>query len=156
VRATAERRARRLVRCYPRTWRARYGEEFTQFLVDDTLERPRSLTRTADVVRSGLLVRLGRTGLIGDALGEPGQQARAGLAALGVAISAFLAVGVALWAQLTIGWQWSAPSAAATRAGMLLMSAIMLGVALLLALAAIPLVWVVCCEVARGRGRGLV
>ena len=48
-------RAQRLLRCYPSAWRARYGQEFTQLLIDDMSERPRSMTRTADVVRSGLL-----------------------------------------------------------------------------------------------------
>ena len=148
----AERRARRLVRCYPRAWRARYGEEFTQFLIDDIAERPRSLTRTADVLRSGLLVRLACAGLAGDALSEPWHQARAGLATLGVALSAFLAIGVALWSQLTIGWQWSAPAAGATKAGMLLMSGAMPAIALVALLAAAPLVWVITSEVLRGRG----
>jgi hypothetical protein len=34
-RAGAERRARRLLRWYPKEWRLRYGEEFTQLLTDD-------------------------------------------------------------------------------------------------------------------------
>src|ERR1700748_2016923 len=100
---TAERRARRLVRCYPPAWRARYGEEFVQLLVDEMSERPRSLLRTADVVRSGLMARLKSPGLAGDTL-EPRQQVRAGLGALSLALSAFLAAAVAIWAQLTIGW----------------------------------------------------
>ena len=149
---TAHRRARRLVRCYPRAWRARYGEEFTQLLVDDMAERPRSLTRTADVLRGGLLVRLARAGLAGDALAEPREQMRTGLITVGVAATAFLAIGVALWSQLTIGWQWSAPAAGATRAGMLLMSGVMPAVALLALLAAAPLAWVVLSEVLHGRG----
>ena len=32
---SAERRARLLVRCYPPAWRARYGDEFVQLLVDE-------------------------------------------------------------------------------------------------------------------------
>ena len=147
---TAERRARLLVRCYPSAWRARYGDEFVQLLVDEISERPRSLARTADVVRSGLLARLQSAGLAGDTL-EPQQQVRAGLAALGLALSAFLAAGVAVWAQLTIGWQWSAPAAPATKAGMLVMSGAMLGFALLAVLAAVPLVWTICREIAAGR-----
>jgi hypothetical protein len=152
---TAERRARLLVRCYPPAWRARYGDEFVQLLVDEMSERPRSPARTADVVRSGLIVRLESAGLTGDAL-DPQQQARAGLGALGVAASAFLAAGVAIWAQLTIGWQWSAPAAPATRTGMLVMSGAMLGLALLAILGAVPLRWTICRELAGGRGRALV
>jgi hypothetical protein len=114
----AERRAQLLVRCYPPGWRARYGEEFVQLLVDEISECPRSLSRTVDVLWSGLVARLASAGLAGDAL-EPQAQLRAGLAALSLSFCAFLAAGVAIWAQLTIGWQWSAPSASATKTGML-------------------------------------
>jgi hypothetical protein len=151
----ATRRARRLVRCYPPRWRERYGDEFTQLLVDDMLERPRSLTRTADVVRSGALARAACAGLAGDAL-EPHQQLRAGLGVVGFSASAFLAAGVTIWSQLTIGWQWSAPAAAATKAGMLVMTGTMLAFAVALALAATPLLWVICGELVRGRGRNLL
>jgi hypothetical protein len=151
---TAVRRARLLVRCYPPAWRARYGEEFVQLLIDDMSERPRSLSRTADVLRGGLVARLASVGLAGDAL-QPQQQVRAGLGALSLAVSMFLAVGVAIWAQLTIGWQWSAPAAPATKAGMLVMSGTMLGFALLAVLAAIPLLWIVCRDLISGRGRKL-
>lgn len=57
-RAEAGRRARRLIRWYPRDWRLRYGEEFTQLLTDDIAERPRSWHRTVDVARSGLAAQL--------------------------------------------------------------------------------------------------
>ncbi len=152
---TAERRARLLVRCYPPAWRTRYGDEFVQLLVDEISERPRSLSRTADVVRSGVIARLESAGLAGDTL-DPQQQVRAGLAALSLAVSAFLAAGVAVWAQLTIGWQWSAPAAPATKTGMLVMSGAMLGFALLAVLGAVPLLWTICREIAAGRGRPLV
>ena len=153
--STPERRARQLVRCYPPAWRARYGDEFVQLLVDEMAERPRSLSRTADVLRSGLIARLESAGLTGDTL-ERQQQVRAGLGALGVAITVFLAAGITIWAQLTIGWQWSAPSAPATRTGMLVMSGAMLGFAMLAVLGAAPLVWTICREVAGGRGNALV
>jgi hypothetical protein len=56
-RADADRRARRLLRWYPRSWRLRYGEEFTQLLIDDISERPRCWRRTLDVARSGVTAR---------------------------------------------------------------------------------------------------
>ncbi len=151
----ATRRAGRLLRFYPRGWRARYGEEFTQLLIDDISERPHSVTRTADVVRTGLLARLASTGLAGDTL-EPEQQIRSGLAAIGCALIAFLAFGVAIWSQLTIGWQWSAPAAPATKTAMLVMSAVILVFAVLALLAAIPLVCTLCRAFAQGRGRAFV
>ncbi len=38
----AARRAARLLGWYPKTWRSRYGEEFTELLISDIGERPRS------------------------------------------------------------------------------------------------------------------
>lgn len=139
-RRTPARRAERLLRCYPAGWRERYGDEFTELLVDDICERPRSWMRTADVMRSGALARFTAAGLTGRAL-APEQQMRAGLAWLGGALVAFLVVGIALWSQLTIGWQWSAPDAPATRVAMLVMSAAVLGLLVLALLSAIPLAW---------------
>jgi hypothetical protein len=151
----ATRRAERLVRCYPRAWRARYGEEFTQLLLDDMSERPRSVRRTADVLRSGVLARLAFAGLAGDAL-EPKQQVRVGLAMLGFSVTAFLVAGIAIWSQLTIGWQWSAPSDTATKAGMLMMTGALVASVAVALLAAVPLLWTLCRELAGGRGRNLV
>lgn len=140
------------MRWYPRRWRARYGEEFVQLLIDDMSERPRSLHRTADVLRSGLATRLRGAGLAGD---EPAgaRQIRAGLAWLGVACAAFLAFGVAEWAQITVGWQWSAPSDRATDAAMLLMSAAALAFVALGVLAAVPLAWAAARAVRGGGAR---
>jgi hypothetical protein len=115
-----ERRAARLVRCYPARWRERYGEEFIQLLIDDIEDRPRSLRRAANVIRCGLTVRVRDAG--------PGW-----------ALAAFIACGVGIWSQLTIGWQWSAPAASATRAGMLLMTGAIVVLAAIGALALIPL-----------------
>jgi hypothetical protein len=151
----AARRARRLVRSYPRAWRERYGEEFTQLLVDDITERPRSLSRTVDVLRSGALARIAETGLTGNAL-EPHRQVRAGLGVVGLSASAFLAAGLAIWSQLTVGWQWSAPASGATKAGMLVMTGTMVAFVVAVGFASAPLVWVVCRELVRGRRAALV
>ncbi len=56
----AAERARRLLRWYPKAWRLRYGEEFTQLLIADIAERPRSWRRTLDVARRGLAARVAR------------------------------------------------------------------------------------------------
>jgi hypothetical protein len=151
----AAKRAQRLLRWYPPAWRARYGDEFTQLLIDDIVERPRSLTRTADVFRSGLLARLAGAGLVGDTR-KPEHQIRAGLATLSIALSAFLAFGIAIWSQLTIGWQWAAPATPATRTGMILMWGAAIAVMLLVALAAIPILWVLGRAFVSGRARGLM
>jgi hypothetical protein len=139
-RRTPARRAERLLRCYPAGWRERYGDEFTELLIDDICERPRSWMRTADVMRSGALARFTAAGLTGRAL-APEEQMRAGLAWLGGALAAFLVMGIALWSQLTIGWQWSAPDAPANRVAMLVMSAAGLGLLVLALVSAIPIAW---------------
>ncbi len=152
---SAVRRAERLARCYPAAWRARYGEEFTLLLVDDICERPRSWRRTADVLRTGLLAHLTCAGLAGRALDRQ-QQLRASLAVLGCVLAGFLIFGISMWAQLTIGWQWSAPAAPATNVAMLVMSAAMLSFVLLGVLGALPLVWVGARTLARGETRGVI
>jgi hypothetical protein len=152
---TPERRAARLVRCYPAAWRARFGDEFTQLLIADISERPRSARRTADVLRSGCLARLTTAGLTGGAL-EPEAQVRAGLAGLGVSLAGFLVLGIAIWSQLTIGWQWSAPAAPQTTVAMLVMSGAVLCLASLLVLAAIPIAWALCRAIVGRRSRGLL
>jgi hypothetical protein len=112
-------RAARLLRWYPRRWRERYGEEFTELLVSDIAERPDSLARTIDVARGGLLARLAGAGLAGSApAGRPGdagelaaareRHVAASLAVLGAASAVFLIVGAAQWSQLLIGWVWAA------------------------------------------------
>jgi hypothetical protein len=150
----AERRARRLLRWYPGAWRARYGDEFAELLIADIHERPRSPARTLDVVRSGMVARLARTGLCGVALGAP-EQARASLASLGCCLAVFLGVGAAMWSQLTIGWQWSEPAHTATTVATVVMSVTMLAFAGLALLAAAPVAWAVASRIGPGRSRGL-
>jgi hypothetical protein len=87
-----------------------------------------------------LVARLSYTGLTGDAVG-PERRLRAWLGVLGLAVSLFVLVGVALWAQLTIGWQWSQPAARPTRVAMELMSISGFAFAVLGLLAALPLAW---------------
>ena len=151
----AARRAARLLRWYPRDWRSRYGEEFAELLVADIGERPASWRRDADVAVSGVLARLVPTGLTGHAI-DPADQVRASLASLGCLLGVFLSLGVALWSQLTIGWQWSKPDAAAISVAMILMSgaaALLCGLA---ALAAIPIAGTVVLRFVRRRPDGLI
>ena len=107
------------------------------------------------MARSGLVARLSAAGLGGVTL-EPRDQARASLASVGCALAVFLAFGVAMWSQLTIGWQWSDPDTTATRAAMVVMSGavvLFMGLALL---AVIPVAWAAVMRVARRQGQGLV
>jgi hypothetical protein len=153
--ADPERRAARLLRWYPGGWRARYGDEFAELLVAEMAERPRSWRRDANVAWSGVVARLTGAGLT-DHAGDPAVAARASLATLGCAAGAFLAVGVAIWSQLTIGWRWAEPSTGATYAAMLCMSFAMLALCALALAAAVPVVCAVAARIARSRPPGLV
>jgi hypothetical protein len=154
---SAAARAARLLRWYPKGWRSRYGEEFAELLMADIEERPRSRSRTADVIRGGLVARLGRAGLCGAGLQgdapEPGTgraRTSASLAALGGCAAVFAGVGGAMWSQLTTGWQWSAPGSDSVTVAMLGMSAAMLILFVLVVLAVLPVAW----RVATVRPRG--
>jgi hypothetical protein len=154
VTSDAERRAVRLLRWYPPAWRARYGDEFTELLLAEFAERPRSWRRAGDVARGGLLARLTGAGLTGHEL-EPSQQVRAGLATAVCSLAAFLAFGIAMWAQLTVGWEWAAPSATATRIGMVAMSAAALLLTVFVVLAVLPLAVAAAGGIVRGQARHL-
>jgi hypothetical protein len=147
-------RAERLVRWYPGAWRARYAEEFVELLAADIAERPRSWQRTVDVARNGLTARLGRGGLVHGL--EPEKRARASLASLASAISAFLIVGIAMWSQLAIGWQWSRPATQGTAVAVVLMTYLVVMLGVLALLAALPYAWACALRLVRGEARDLV
>jgi hypothetical protein len=73
------------------------------------------------------------------------------LGALLVVSVVFVMLALAVWAQLTVGWQWSAPISAGTTAAMWLMSAGLFGLGALVVLV-IPLVAVLLVGVARRGG----
>ena len=150
----AARRAARLLRWYPRDWRARYGDEFAELLVADISERPASWRRHADVAISGVVARLIPTGLTGHAI-DPAEQVRASLASLGYLLGLFLSFGVAMWAQLTIGWQWSRPGTTAIVVAMIAMSCAVLLLCALAVLAAVPIAWRVITRFASRQAGGL-
>jgi hypothetical protein len=141
-RDASARRAARMLRWYPAAWRARYGDEFAELLIAEFDERPRSWRRAADVVRGGLLARLTCAGLTGHPL-ESAEQIRAGLATAACGLATCLALGIAMWAQLTIGWAWAPPGTSGPTVAMVAMSASVLLLALLALLAAFPLAWAV-------------
>jgi hypothetical protein len=152
--ASPERRAKRLLRWYPRWWRERYEDEFSELLIADLSERPCWSWRTCNVVSSGILARLSGAGLAGGALEGP-DQARASLAALTYSLAAFLALGIAMWSQLTVGWQWSRPDTPGTAIAVVAMS---IGVFVFVALAltaTIPVIWAVVRSFAQKKARGL-
>ena len=92
------------------------------------------------MARSGLLARLAAAGLAGRPL-DPDDQGRRSLAAFTSAASIFVTVGFAIWAQLTIGWQWSAPNTVGTASAMIVMTfgAVTIGAACVAC--AVPVAW---------------
>jgi hypothetical protein len=140
VNREAPQRAQRLLRWYPREWRARYGEEFVALLVDDLGERPHSLHRSLDIAGNGIVARLAVAGLGGRSL-QPDDNGRRSLAAFTCAVSLFVTVAIALWAQITIGWQWSVPSTSATTLAMVVMSLAVVGICVAGIASSVPVAW---------------
>jgi hypothetical protein len=135
-------RAHRLLAWYPKEWRARYGDEFVELLLSEMLECPRSFGRALNVARNGTVARCAAAGLGGQPLDHEDGPRRS-LVAIGAALSIFVVFGLAIWSQLTIGWQWSEPNTTATSSAMLVMSlAIVLFAALCFA-AVVPFAWAV-------------
>ena len=157
----AARRAHLLLRWYPRGWRARYGEEFTELLIAELAEQPRSWRRTADVARGGLLARLTSAGLTSagptwTGLGsDPAAGQRASLATLACSVAAFLTLGAAMWAQLAVGWQWAPPTTPVATVAMVVMSGAMLLFTVLALLAAAPVTVAAVLASVRGKAPGL-
>jgi hypothetical protein len=169
--------AARLLRWYPAAWRDRYGDEFAELLIADIEERPRSMARTLDVARGGIIARLADLGLGGFPLPaagagagavDPHRQVRVSLGTIGAALAVCLAFGAAMQSQLTIAWEWStavAPSAAdpdppfiPAVAGFatLVTSAAMLAILVLATAATIPVIVTVAARLVAGAGRRLV
>jgi hypothetical protein len=124
-------------------------------LLDDLEERPRSLGRTIDVAAHGVFARVKALGLAGDSL-TPSEQAHSSLAAFGCAFGVFAVFGIAIWAQLTVGWEWSEPNNAGTVLAMMIMSAAVLALAAVALLASLPVVGAAVRLVRQGRGRTII
>jgi hypothetical protein len=150
-----------MLRWYPPAWRARYGDEFTELLMADISERPRSASRALDVARGGIVARLAGAGLCGfpvrDAATAPnaGSRVRASLSALGCCLAVSLTFGAAMWSQLIIGWQWSPVASTPATIATFVTSAMMLAILALASLAATPVLCVVAVRALRRRDRGL-
>jgi hypothetical protein len=147
-----ESRAHRLLRWYPKEWRSRYGDEFMGLLVADMRERRHSVHRSLDVARGGVVARTAAAGLGGPPL-DPDDAQHRSLIAIGSALSMFMVFALAIWAQLTIGWQWSPPSTEATSLAMFVMSAAIVAVAVLCLASAVPIIGSVALHLRR-RGAG--
>jgi len=147
--STAERQAARLLRWYPVSWRARYGEEFAELLLADFAEQPRNWRRSADVIAHGLLARLALAGLTRRA-----QPPAVQMATLGSALAAFGTLGVAMLAQLATGWQWVSPASPSVARATVLMTLAAAAIAITGLAAVLPLLWQILLAARRRDGRG--
>lgn len=127
-----------LLRCYPRAWRDRYGEEFAALLADDIAERPRCLRRDLDVIRCGLAARLATPATA--------------LAALLV----FVAAATSIWTQLARGTLGARPDTTAVTIGLVTLSVCGLAVAATALTGTALLLAATVRTVRRGCGRRLV
>lgn len=127
---------------YPRAWQARYGEELRQLLLDDLAAGEWSAWWWLDVAWHGLAARLREEGPAG-AFGDGPRLSRAtGL--LCAAVVACGVVGMAMWSQLAVGWQWSAPASARTRVAVELIAGGLVGLGVIaLSLAGVRLAAIV-------------
>jgi hypothetical protein len=110
---SASRTAGRLVRCYPRCWQARYGEELEALIVDMSGEGRVPWRVRADVAVGGGRERLRVAGL-GD-LGTPPARVRGGLVTVLWAWALFV-LGAAIVQKTSEHWQQAMPAASRTPA----------------------------------------
>jgi hypothetical protein len=148
-------RARRLLRWYPPAWRERYGEEFVDHLEQEFADRPHDLGRSVNVIRKGVVARLGDIGLA-NSVAAPGAQPRAALGTSVALVALMLVVMVNFWSRSMLTWsgrQYHPIPVSATTGTLTVVVAL-----LLVMLAAIVIVISICAarQILRGRGRRLV
>lgn len=88
-------RVARLLRWYPKDWRARYGDEFEELLTCTMADGRGGIRMRLDVVREGLSARILASGLVGT-MAPPLKRARASVAEVFVGIAGFLAAALVL------------------------------------------------------------
>jgi hypothetical protein len=116
----AERRANWLLRCYPRQWRDRYGDELCALLEDELNDGRSPFRTTLNVVVSGLVARAGTVGLAGPV--DARTQGRSSMAWIAGSTCAFLAFALTMWTQMIVGWQWTPPHTVGTTSAVVVMS----------------------------------
>ncbi len=151
----AGRRSERLLRWYPKEWRARYGDEFSELLAAQIAEQPRSSRRTIDVAIGGIMARLAALGLSGTTV-NPSDQPRRSLVTFGWALAVFLTFAVSIWSQLTIASRWSEPAATATHSAIILMTVAVIMCLAAAVVGAIPVAWTAAMAIARRQVSGLL
>lgn len=128
------------MRLYPKEWRARYGDEFSELLEADFADLPRAWVRDVDVTVGAITARLAGLGLAGTTV-HPGDRPRRSLGTLGCSLAVFLGVAVSIWSQLNIARRWADPAATATNTAIVIMTIAVALCAATVAVGAIPVAW---------------
>lgn len=106
---SAARRFDRLVKCYPPSWQARYGDELTALLEDINSDASLSIGKRLSVVRGGLVERVRASGFSREA--DSAAQVRAGALLVLCAWAAFMVAGSA-FAKYLEHWDLATPASA--------------------------------------------
>ena len=149
------RRARRLLRWYPPSWRERYGEEFVDHLEQEFEDRPSNLGRGINVMRKGVVARLGDIGL-SNAGASSEERSRAALGTSFALVALMAVITVDFWSRAMLAWsgrRYHPIPVTATTAVLTVSVALML---LVLAIVVIVVVASVVRQFFRGRGGHLV
>jgi hypothetical protein len=136
----ALRRAERLLRWYPREWRARYGDEFVELLAADIAERPERWSRTVDVAGGSVMAHLAGIGLSGGTV-DGSDRSRRSLATFECAVVVFMAFALSMWSQLDIARRSSDPTTSDTRRAIIVMTLALAVCVAATVIATVPVAW---------------
>jgi hypothetical protein len=98
-----KRRATRLLRWYPATWRARYGEEFVDHLEQEFADRSIDFRRTVNVAYKGLVARVTDVGL-SNAVVNAEDQTRAAVGTTFVLSALVALIALNFWSRAMLAW----------------------------------------------------
>jgi hypothetical protein len=97
------RRAGRLLKFYPKTWRTRYGIEFVDLMEQSIADEPHKARRTTNIVLKSFKVRLGDIGIMGPVL-EGGSASRNALSTSTVLAAVFSVFALFYWSCTMVSW----------------------------------------------------
>jgi hypothetical protein len=138
----ATRRAQRLLRAYPLTWRQRYGSEFVDLIEQEIADTPHRAKRTANIFYKGSLARLGEAGIVGPTLNPLGLP-RVALGRPTLLASVFTVFALYFWSFAMLAWnsayRWPASTAVSVWTGAITVCFIALVV--LVAIVSLSFLW---------------
>jgi hypothetical protein len=98
-----ERRAIRLLRWYPVSWRSRYGEEFLDHLEQEFADRSVDFRRTLNIAYNGLVARVADVGLLSCEVNVE-SQTRAAVGTTFVLSAMVTFIALDFWSRAMLAW----------------------------------------------------